>query len=292
MSWRIVSVSSMCKLDYKMDYLVVRNRDGVTRIHMSEIAILMLESTAISLTAYLLRELERRKIDVIFCDETRTPYGMLASLYGSHDTSLRYREQIGWSDESKQLVWTAIVRRKLMGQRSVLPEEQERERQLLEEYEKQVLPGDTTNREGHGAKVFFNALFGRGFTREGSDAVNAALNYGYAVLLSATSREITACGYCTQLGIFHDNRFNRLNLACDLMEPFRPFIDERVRDLSPINFTREEKREILAVLNRQIWIGGKKQFFLNGLRIYVRSILDALDHGSEETICFPDYKEI
>ena len=80
MSWRIVSVSSMCKLDYKMDYLVVRNRDGVTRIHMSEIAILMLESTAISLTAYLLRELDRRKIDVIFCDETRTPYGMLSSL--------------------------------------------------------------------------------------------------------------------------------------------------------------------------------------------------------------------
>ena len=73
MSWRIVSVSSMCKLDYKMDYLVVRNRDGVTRIHMSEIAILILESTAISLTPYLLRELERRKIDVIFCDETRTP---------------------------------------------------------------------------------------------------------------------------------------------------------------------------------------------------------------------------
>jgi CRISPR/Cas system-associated endonuclease Cas1 len=88
MSWRIVSVSSMCKLDFKMDYLVVRNRDGVTRIHMSEIAILMLESTAISLTAFLLRELERRKIDVIFCDETRTPYGMLASLYGSHDLSI------------------------------------------------------------------------------------------------------------------------------------------------------------------------------------------------------------
>lgn len=97
MSWRIVSVSSMSKLDYKMGYLVVRNRDNTTRIHLSEISILMLESTAISLTAYLLRELERQKIDVIFCDETRTPYGMLSSLYGSHDTALRFHAQIKWS---------------------------------------------------------------------------------------------------------------------------------------------------------------------------------------------------
>ncbi len=83
MSWRIVSVSSMSKLDYKMDYLVVRSREDTTRIHLSEVSVLILESTAMSLTAYLLRELERRKIDVIFCDETRTPYGMLSSLYGS-----------------------------------------------------------------------------------------------------------------------------------------------------------------------------------------------------------------
>ncbi len=84
MSWRIVSVSSLCKLDYKMDYLVVRGKDTTTRIHLSEIAMLILETTAISLTAYLLRELDRRKIDVVFCDETRTPYGMLVSLSGSH----------------------------------------------------------------------------------------------------------------------------------------------------------------------------------------------------------------
>ena len=80
MSWRIVSVASLSKLDYKMGYLVVRSKESTTRIHLSEISILMLESTAISLTAYLLRELERQKIDVIFCDETRTPYGMLSSL--------------------------------------------------------------------------------------------------------------------------------------------------------------------------------------------------------------------
>ena len=160
MSWRIVSVSSISKLDYKMGYLVVRNRESTTRIHLSEISLLILESTAISLTACLLRELDRQKIDVIFCDETRTPYGMLSSLYGSHDTALRYREQAAWSKESAASVWAELVRRKIIGQAAVLPPEKAAERQLLMSYAVEVQPGDLTNREGHAAKVYFNALFG------------------------------------------------------------------------------------------------------------------------------------
>jgi len=211
MSWRIVMVSSLSKLDYKMDYLVVRNREGATRIHLSEISILLLESTAISLTAYLLRELDRHKVDVIFCDEKRLPYAMLASLYGSHDTALRYREQAEWDRENCAAVWAEIVKQKIRGQIAVLPGEKSAERSLMASYLPQVEPGDATNREGHAAKVYFNALFGMGFSREADSPINAALNYGYGILLSAEAREITACGYCTQLGIFHSNRFNRLN---------------------------------------------------------------------------------
>lgn len=292
MSWRIVSVASHSKLDYKMDYLVVRNRSGSIRIHLSEISILMLESTAISLTAYLLRELERRKIDVIFCDETRTPYGMLSSLYGSHDTSLCYKKQVSWSDETKAALWAVIVKQKIRGQAACLPSDRIEEKRLLESYLPQVLPGDASNREGHAAKVFFNAMFGKGFSRDADCPVNSALNYGYSLLLSAAARDICACGYCTQLGIFHDNRFNRLNLACDLMEPFRPFVDAAVRDLAPKCFGHDEKVAVLSVLNRQITIEGKKQFFLNALRLSVRSALESLSAGSAQTMVFPSYEEL
>ncbi len=292
MSWRIVSISSMSKLDYKMDYLIVRKREETKRIHLSEISILILESTAISLTAYLLRELERRKIDVIFCDEKRTPYGMLSSLYGSHDTALRYREQAAWSKAREDQIWGMIVRQKLRGQIAVLPPSRQREKDLLENYVSQVLPGDPRNREAHGAKVYFNALFGMDFVRDGDDAVNSALNYGYGLLLSATAREITAYGFCTQLGIFHENRFNRLNLACDLMEPFRPFIDAKVRDLSPEKFEREEKLEMVGVLNSQLRMEGNNVFFLNALRSCVHSILDALGNDSVDRLRFPDYEEL
>ena len=75
MSWRVVTVSSIAKLDYKMDYLVVRTQETVTKIHLSEISVLAIESTAVSLTAYLLCELTKRKIDIVFCDEKRFPWG-------------------------------------------------------------------------------------------------------------------------------------------------------------------------------------------------------------------------
>lgn len=292
MSWRIVSVASLSKLDYKMDYLVIRNKNGIIRIHLSEISILMLESTAISMTAYLLRELERRKIDVIFCDEKRTPYAMLASLYGSHDTALHYREQSCWTDTIKDAVWSSIIKQKIYGQIACLPEECREAKLLLDSYLPQVLPGDPSNREGHAAKVFFNALFGKDFSRDDNSPVNSALNYGYSLLLSATAREICACGYCTQLGIFHNNRFNRLNLASDLMEPFRPFIDACVRDLTPTNFGHDEKIALLSVLNQQITINGKKQYFLNALRLCVRTVLEGLTMGEQEAIIFPSYVDL
>ncbi len=289
MSWRIVSVSSLAKLDYKMDYLVVRTQDTIRRVHLSEISILLIESTAVSLTAYLLCELAKWKIDVVFCDEKRFPYGMLLPLHGSHDTSLRYKTQAAWPKERKDTVWAQIIRAKIRGQLSVLPREREAERKLIFSYLPQVQPGDVTNREGHAAKVYFNALFGMGFTRSQDCPVNAALNYGYSILLSVVAREITACGYCNQIGIFHDNRFNAFNLACDLMEPFRPLIDRAVRDMELSEFGREQKRELLQVLNEQIQIDGRSQYTLNAIRIFVRSAFAALEQDAPDRLTFPEF---
>lgn len=292
MSWRIVSVSSLAKLDYKMDYLVVRTQESIRRVHLSEISVLLIESTAVSLTAYLLCELAKWKIDVVFCDEKRFPYGMLLPLHGSYDTSLRYKAQAGWDAETKGRIWAEIIRCKIRGQIAVLPKDREAERRLLFSYLHQVQPGDATNREGHAAKVYFNALFGMSFTRTQECAVNAALNYGYSVLLSAVAREIAACGYCSQIGVFHDNRFNAFNLACDLMEPFRPLIDRTVRDLEFADFGKEQKREVIQTLNEQVLIGEKNQYVVTAIRIFVRSALDAMDQKDPERLTFPvfDYE--
>jgi CRISPR-associated endonuclease Cas1 subtype II len=290
MGWRVVSVSSVSKLDYKMDYLVVRNQEGVKRVHLSEISVLILESTAISMTAYLLCELSRNKIDVIFCDEKHCPYGVLAPLYGSYDTSLKYRTQVAWKQDIKAFVWSEIVRAKIYGQMSVLPEKYQAERELLWEYTCQIKPGDPTNREGHAAKVYFNALFGMDFSRSQENNINAALNYGYGILLSVFAREIVANGYCTQLGIFHDNMFNQFNLASDFMEPFRPFVDREVNTMELKKFERNEKVRIIQVLNQQILLDGMQQYLSNAIRLYCRSLFDALEERDISKIRFPSYE--
>lgn len=209
MTWRIVEVSSNSKLDLKLNYLVVRNEDGIKKVFIPEIAVLIIESTAISMTAALLCELTRQEVKIIFCDEKRNPYGELAPYYGTSDCVEKRRLQVAWTEETMALTWSEIVRHKILNQSFVLENNGHlQESTMLKGYAEEILPGDTSNREGHAAKVYFNALFGMGFSRRDDDAANSALNYGYAVLLSAVNRSIVALGYSTVHGIFHDNGSN------------------------------------------------------------------------------------
>ncbi|MBQ8146280.1 MAG: type II CRISPR-associated endonuclease Cas1 [Clostridia bacterium] len=290
MSWRIVAIKSKSKLDYKMDYLVVRNEEKVTRVHISEIAILLIESTSVSMTSYLLVELAKKKVKVIFCDEKSNPISELCGLYGSYDTSRKIKNQISWNEETKKLVWAEIVRAKIKGQISNLNESHQKERAMLEAYAEEVLPGDVTNREGHSAKVYFNALMGKSFSRSDDSVVNSALNYGYGIVLSAFNREIVSYGYITQLGIFHRNTFNAFNLSCDLMEPFRPIVDKEVLKLELTKFEHEEKMQVLNILNEKILINEQSHYLLNAIHIYTMSVIEALEENDTSKIKNPNYE--
>ena len=157
MSWRIIVVSSSAKLDYQMGFLVVR-KEVVQKIHLNEISTLILESTAISLTAALVTELIKRKIKIVFCDEKRNPCGEVVPYYGSHDTSIKVKNQIAWETAIKQSVWTEIVSEKIKKQKEFLEELKKEEYQLLYNYLQEIQFADASNREGHAAKVYFNAL--------------------------------------------------------------------------------------------------------------------------------------
>lgn len=272
MSWRTVVITSNAKLDYQMGFLVVR-RDVATKIHISEITNLIIESTAVSLTAALLCELMKNKVKVVFCDEKRNPSSELIPYYGSHDTSAKIKKQIAWTNETKALVWTEIVSEKIRKQAETLEYYFKSEADLLYGYIKEIEIGDTTNREGFAAKVYFNSLFGMDFTRTEANSTNAALNYGYGIILSCFNREIATNGYITQIGLFHDNMFNQFNLGSDIMEPFRPIIDRAVKELKPVKFEHEEKMEILSVLNEQVIINGRTETVDNAIGIYCRSFM-------------------
>lgn len=277
MSWRTVVISNSAKLDYKMGYMLVRQKE-ITQIHMSEIALLLIESTAVSITASLLAELTKQKVKVIFCDEKRNPSSELIPYYGSHDTSSKVRTQVAWDKETKLMIWTEIVSEKIRNQKKLLElAGKEDEAVLLQSYLEEIKPGDETNREGHAAKVYFNGLFGKDFSRTADIPFNAALNYGYGILLSAVNREIVSNGYITQLGLFHDNMFNQFNLGSDLMEPFRIFVDRKVFEMEPEKLEHEEKLQLVNLMNLEVKIDGKNNYLINAIKIYCRSVFDAVN---------------
>lgn len=284
MSWRTVIISERAKLDYKMGLMVVRGEE-TKRVVMDEIAILVIENPAVSLTGCLIEALIEKKVKVIFCDSKRSPTAELVAHHGSHDSSAKIRTQAAWDDDVKAIIWREIITEKIRKQAEFLRElEKDREADLLTSYIGSVELLDATNREGHAAKVYFNALFGMDFTRSADNPVNAALNYGYSLILSTFNREVTANGYLTQLGIFHNNMFNHFNLSCDLMEPFRIIVDRFVYQMQPTEFDKDEKHEMWRILEQKVRIDNSSRSVSDAIRIYTRSVFEAINDSDAAQI--------
>lgn len=288
MGWRTVVVTKPAKIDLKLGYLVVRDSEETIRVHLGEISVLIVETTRCSVTTALLSELVRQKIKVIFCDEKRNPSAELQPYCGSHDCSAKIRNQIRWTDQNKQMIWTCIVTEKIKKQAENLQYFNCTEAEKLYSYLEELEFNDASNREGHAAKVYFNALFGKAFSRSQECPVNAALNYGYSIVLSCFNREVACNGYLTQIGLFHDNMFNSFNLSCDLIEPFRPIVDGAVKKMAPTEFGVQEKHDLLALLNQEFVIANQKQTLLNTIKIYAKSVFDALE--SEDASRIKQYR--
>ena len=288
MGFRTVIVNSRAKLEFRLNFMIVRG-ENEKHIFIDEINTLIVQSTAVSLTAALLSELIRSGVKVIFCDEKFNPCSELIPYYGAHNTSKRYKIQMQWRDETKDEIWRLIIAQKITNQKNYLQKRGfSAEAELIGSYIPDILPGDTTNREGHSAKVYFNCLMPCGVSRRDGGFLNGCLNYGYAVLLSCFNREIVASGYLTQFGIWHDNEFNQFNLSSDLMEPFRTIVDEVAFSLPEGD--KEFKRKMANILNFQISIDGKTTTLDLAVRTYVRSVLNALEASDPSLIIFPSYE--
>ena len=263
MSFRTVVISKQSKLNYKNRFLVVKQEADEKYIHLSEIDTIIVDSIAVSISSYLLKELSDNKINIIFCDEKHNPFGELKSFYSRHNSSKKIINQSKWLAKEKDELWTYIVKNKIVS------------------YVDEVTTGDKTNREGHAAKVYFNSLFGKNFVRNADDNINAALNYGYAILLSTFSKEIVNNGYLTQLGIHHKNEFNDYNLACDLMEPFRSIIDNFVWFNKERELDNDYKMDIINVFNNKYKYNGKSYVLKDIIKMYTKNTLDVMENVSE-----------
>ncbi len=292
MSWRTVLVTQKAKASYKDGYMIIKSDEGENVIHLSELATVIFENTAINITAYLLCELANNKVKVIFCDHKRNPYGEIIPYYGRYNVSKKMMIQSNWHDGLKKLLWTMIVAQKILNQAQLLAKHSfEAEAEMLKQYAQNVELEDSTNREGHAAKVYFNALFGKQFSRDQDNPINAALNYGYGIILSAFNREITNNGYSTSLGINHISEYNPFNLTCDLMEPFRVIVDDFVYKNRILAFSSEMKVDLINLLNLRVVIDGQNQYLAKAIEIYTRSFFQALEEKNAKKFITYEYKD-
>lgn len=279
MSFRTVVITRQSKISYKNRFLVVKQENDEKYIHLSEIDTIIVDSISVSISAYLLKELADNKINIIFCDEKHNPFGEVVPYYSKHNTSKMIKEQIKWKVSDKDKIWAEIVKNKIMNQALLLKKTKSLKYKLILSYIDEVVDGDKTNREGHAAKVYFNALFGNDFVRNSDDSINAALNYGYAILLSTINKEIINNGYLTQLGIHHKNEFNEFNLTCDLMEPFRIVIDNFVYYNQERKLDTEYKLDIVNILNGTFKYQGKNYTLKDIIRMFVKSTLESINNS-------------
>ncbi len=282
MGWRSVIISQHAKLSYTSHLMVVQTRDGINQIPIEDVQLLLVSTTQAVITTALLSELAKQNTKVVFVDQNRQPNCELVNNYPNNRSVDLLNGQFNWPQKQKELLWTKIVHEKIKNQIQVLKIYKHKTESLISELEKLEI-NDLTNREAVVARKYFPLLFEQEkFSRRNGSAVNAALDYGYSILLSMFDREIVERGYLTYLGIHHRSNENRFNLGSDLMEPFRPIIDYWVANQDFIELTPDVKYGLIDALNIEITYCEHHMLLRNAISKYVGDCLRYLNGQSKK----------
>lgn len=290
MSWRTVILTQDAKISLRLNHLVVKN-EKINTVALEEISVIIIENPNIVMTGHILNALSQYKITTIICNEQHLPHAQLNLIYGHFRQVTIIKEQIAWTEERKDQIWQKITQQKIYNQKQVLQRFNPKEDYSnFDKYIDFVEPGDITNREGHAAKVYFNQLFGKGFIRGTDTVINWALNYGYALLSSLITRVLITKGLLTELGVHHRNQYNSYNLSSDLMEVYRPYVDNIVKSNIIDEFGKDERRVLIELFNHKYTIRGQKQYLANSINIFIDSVIKYLNSKEETEIHFPKFK--
>ncbi len=248
-------------LSLKDNQLVITfkdNKDTVTR-PIEDIGFVVIEHPEVSVSIPVLNELADNNVSVVFCDKKKMPKTMLMTLEGNTTQQESYKYQMEASAPTKKNIWKQLVECKIKNQ-ALLLNKVGKNGDVLKPYYMNVKSGDTDNREGAAAREYWGRIFDEGFKREREgEPPNSLLNYGYTILRAAVARALIGSGLYPAFGVFHRNRYNAFPLADDVMEPYRPFVDEIVfhlyYDEAISELDNQTKGKLLRVLFSDVKMG-------------------------------------
>jgi CRISPR-associated protein Cas1 len=270
--------------------LLVKTETRETTIPIEDIGFLLIDNSETYLSINAMNLLVENNAAVIICGKNHLPNGMFLNLNSHHVQQEIFKKQLEASVPLKKQLWQQTVMEKISNQ-GILLKRISGSNNPLQTYSQKVLSGDTSNMEAAAASYYWKALFEFNFKRNRfGDYPNNFLNYGYAILRAAVARALAASGLLNTLGIHHKNRYNAFALADDIMEPFRPLVDEKVMEIMQ-NFDSEElnteiKAELLSILTRTVYFEDEKSPLMVALQ-RTASSLQKCFYGEKRKINYP-----
>lgn len=290
MSHRIIYIEKCEYLRLYLDNLKVEWKDDEILLPISDIQILVIDNYKSNLSVPLINKLTENNVCTILCGIDHLPKSYIYPMNGHFSQSGNIDKQINWNDNKKKIIHQKIVKAKIFNQIEILKKNNKNIKVIdkLYRFIDEVELDDLTNREGLSAKMYFRELFGDDFIRFENDVINAGLNYGYSIFRSLITLIIVAKGYLPNIGIFHRGKQNMFNLSDDVIEVFRPIVDDYVYNfmLEDILFKQEHREELIQLTLKKVVIDNRKQTIANAIYIYLESIFKELE-TEDQAYIFP-----
>lgn len=294
MGYKIILIENDVKMSIKLNNIIINKEGHDIWISVDDVSLLVIDNMKITLTSRMLSYLAEHNVGMIFCDAKHLPIGYYCDYDNHSHISKILNYQIQYSQTEYDKLWKKIIIAKLNNQAETLKilGKDNVIALKIKEYCDEITDGDKSNREAHGAKVYFNELMGTSFSRGNEDILlNSGLDYGYTIIRSYIARLCVGYGLNCQIGIHHKNEYNRFNLVDDLMEPLRPIVDlytYRILEGQEI-FKADHRYKLINIVNHFIRYKGKKMYLGNMLEEYVMMFSKNLKDGTE--LIFPDIND-
>lgn len=264
-----------------------------TTIPIEDIGVLMLDHQQITISQALISKLMYHNVAFITCDNTHHPSGMLLNLDGNTLQSERFATQIEASAPLKKQLWAQTVEQKVLNQAAVLRHQNRGDFQYLIKISKNIRSGDPDNIEGRAAAYYWKNVFDFPFIRDREgESPNHLLNYGYALIRAGIARALVGSGLLPTLGIHHRNKYNSYCLADDIMEPYRPIVDQLICEMIKQGkiseqIDKEDKQTLLKLFTQDVMIDGEKSPLLVAMQRTSASLVKCYE-GIQRKILYPE----
>lgn len=291
MAWRGLHLSQPARLSLADGQIVIEQADGVARLPIEDVAWLVLDTPQATVSAALLSACMEGGMVIISTDQTHLPNGAMLPFHGHHRQADVARRQIEMSEPLKKRLWQAIIRRKIANQAAVLTVQGRDGAGILAEIAHHVASGDPNNIEARAARHYWQHLFSEFIRDDPADRRNKLLNYGYAVARSVIARALVANGLLPAFGLHHASVTNAFNLADDLFEPFRPFVDrlacQQGDDLGQGDLTLADRRVMVGALLADTKMGDETMTLSAAAELASSSLVRAILANDAKALVLP-----